>query len=559
MYVSFIDVYDSARNSRSGSLSPSFSQSSSPGQRTKSKRNFIKNIKPDTFKRPSSYSCTEAEIASAKNNKVVELVGYRKMVTPDINSKVAGNSKFVELGTLSPLRSASNRNSEPPSFMASSISMPALLNRSGWARNSDGTLPEYREVARRSLRAKKKHAKSSVISVDFGGSDPSLRSDKTEKGEPSEGRRRLKRAYTDPVQHSSLSASGSNETGSDNKPGKDHINSEKVESNSSPNVGKNRNSRTANLEMDEQGKKGSASKEELNFQQELYQNLSKCLTEALGDGGDLNDSDKSDDDECVQNGFDEFLDNAINPRYDITEGDVKLQKESSAVHDRIFGPKDENAGSVQNKDHISAEKTPSTPKSGLTVKDILRNSDLKIGRAEAFSRQSTNTDSGVDVLSVSGISVTDSVVNVKDGSPEHGSIESKETISGVKIICDTETGSKKEQVTVSEFLREEYKKSSTLELSRHLENLGYSETSQSTGIDSESDRTELSSVPTSMRSNFRASSESNLVHSASGLLEVKKGGDVMVSSASFPELSKIADELKEPPKLVDKVGHSTVR
>ena len=572
----FSDVSDNARSSRSGSLSPSFSQSSSPGQRAKSKRNFIKNIKPDTFKRPSSYSCSEAEIASAKNNKVVELVGYRKMVaSPDLHSKVLGNSKFVELGTLSPLRSSTDTKSESPvpdSFLATSVSMPTLLNRSGWARNSDGTLPEYREVARRSLRAKKKHAKSSVISVDFGGSDPALRSEKCEKTDHTDGRRRLKRAYTDPVDHSSKSALSSNENDNESKLEKDDVSSIKVESSSLSRVSNNENTTKSSLEAGKQGKEGEDSttaKKGLNFQQELYQNLSKCLTEALGDGGGLNDSDKSDDDECIQNGFDELLESSISPsRTDDKDQIEKLDKKLGTNHNRNSAIKGENIEMVQDKDLVNLEKvSTSAPKSGLTVKDILKNSDLKIGvsseRTEALSRQSTNTDSGVDVLSVSGISVrddpADSYATLKESTPEHTSRESKEIVSEVKIVCDTERVSRKERVTVSEFLREEYRKSSNLELSRNLENLGFQDSPQTTGLDSDSGITEISSVPASMRNNFRASSESNLVHSGSGLLEVKKGGDVMVSSASFPELSKIADIIKEPPKLVDKVGHNTVK
>lgn len=567
------DVTDNARSSRSGSTSPSFSQtSSSPGQRAKSKRNFIKNIKPDTFKRPSSYSCTDAEIASAKNNKGVELVGYRKMVsTPDAHSRDKRNSRFVELGTLSPLQSSTNLKSDtqvPDSVLASSVSMPALFNRSGWGRNSDGTLPEYREVARRSLRAKKRHAKSSVISVDFGGSDPALRA---EKRDHSGSRRRLKRAFTDPVRHSDNLelASNSNENSQESTLKKDSVTNIEVQSEPLRDTEKdNRTDGTRRAETEQDASTGA--KKELDFREELYQNLSKCLTEALGDDGQLNDSDKSDDDRCIQNGYDEFLETDINPVRNVdNEDEIKdSNTNENANVDRNLELKDEKVSAMASKgDTANAEKVPASAlKSGLTVRDLLKNNDLKIGpklgQSDLASRQSVdststaNTDSGIDVSSVSGVSVkddqTDSAVSLRDS----GNASAKENKSEIKIICDTDIDSKNisNRVTVSEFLREEYRKSVTSDIIRQSEALANPENLQNTDIDSDVDSSEPSSVP--MKNNFRASSESNLLQSTS--LEVKKVGDVMVSSASFPELSKLTEVVKEQPKLVDKVGHSTV-
>ena len=547
-------------------MSPSLSQTSSPGQRTKSKRNFIKNIKPDTFKRPSSYSCTEAEIASAKNNKIVELVGYRKKVaTPGASSRV-GNSKFVELGTLSPLQSSTKLNLKldsqvPDSLLASSVSMPTLFERSGWNRNSDSTLPAYREVARRSLRAKKRNAKSSIIHVDFGGSDPSLRS---EESDHSGSRRRLKRAFTDPVRHSdNLELMlNSNESSHDVTLGKDHnVTTREVVSKTSGD--RNLDIKSADLGKDSEKWEGepektSGAKKELNFQQELYQNLSKCLTEALGDADELNDSDKSDDDSCIQNGYDVFLEKDLN----------QIEKASHAESERLNENLNANVGktgetrdvksetSAVKRISVSPEKvpSPSTPrKSGLTVTDVLRSSDLKVGpsgRTDLLSRQSTdsnstvNTDSGIDVLSVSGVSVRDE------------QIDSSSLKSDVKIICDStdfNTKSLHDRVTVSEFLREEYRKSSLVDISVQSENLGNLD--KETNVDSDIESSEI--MNTSVKNNFRASSESNLLQST--MLEVKRNGDVMVSSASFPELSKLSESVKEQPKLVDKVGHSTVR
>ena len=491
----------------------------------------------------------------------MELVGYRKKVaTPDARSRVA-NSNLVELGTLSPLRSSAKSDSEmPDSILASSVSMPTLFERSGWNRNSDSTLPAYREVARRSLRAKKRNAKSSIIHVDFGGSDPSLR---YEDADHNGSRRRLKRAFTDPVRHSDHadSVTNSSERSPDSAIQKDIKTTDLLPQ---TNGDQNRDSKSADLGKSKgEPDKTSGAKKELNFQQELYENLSKCLTEALGDGDDLNDSDKSDSDSCIQNGYDEFLGKDIDPAEKVayTENERLNDNMNANIDKKAESGNSKNQSPSVNRISVSPQKGPSpssTPgKSGLTVRDVLRNSDLKVGpsgRTDLLSRQSTdsnstvNTDSGIDVLSVSGVCV-------KDELSDPNSPVSKDMKSDIKIICDTDLNSKSlhDRVTVSEFLREEYRKSSVTDISVQSENFG--NLGKETNVDSDTENPEVTN--TSGKSNFRASSESNLLQST--MLEVKRNTDVMVSSASFPELSKLSESVKEPPKLVDKVGHSTVR
>ena len=479
----------------------------------------------------------------------MELVGYRKKVaTPDARSRVV-NSNLVELGTLSPLQSSTNLKADSETsdaMLASSVSMPTLFERSCWNRNSDSTLPAYREVARRSLRAKKRNAKSSIIHVDFGGSDPSLRSEETDH---TGNRRRLKRAFTDPVRHSDNLDLLSNERNQESAIRKDN------ETSSNPNLdSKSANKRNTECEPD----RTSGAKKELNFQQELYENLSKCLTEALTDGGDLNDSDKSDNDSCIQNGYDEFLGKDMDSCEKVTPSEEDRNDNMNAnVEKKGESGTTTNTGSSVNRISVSPQKGPSpstTPrKSGLTVRDVLRNSDLKIGpagRTDLLSRQSTdsnstvNTDSGIDVLSVSGVSV-------KDELSDPSSPGLKDIKNDIKIICDTVVNSKSlhDRVTVSEFLREEYRKSSAVDIMVQSGKQG--NLNKETSVDSEIKPPEVA------KTNYRASSESNLLQST--MLEVKKNSDVMVSSASFPELSKLSETVKEPPKLVNKVGHSTVR
>jgi len=45
----------------SGSGSSQNGEAVTPRQKARAKKNFIKNIKPEAFKRPSSYSCSDAE------------------------------------------------------------------------------------------------------------------------------------------------------------------------------------------------------------------------------------------------------------------------------------------------------------------------------------------------------------------------------------------------------------------------------------------------------------------------------------------------------------------
>ena len=46
-------------SSQNGDITPR--GDATPRQKLRAKKNFIKNIKPEAFKRPSSYSCSEAE------------------------------------------------------------------------------------------------------------------------------------------------------------------------------------------------------------------------------------------------------------------------------------------------------------------------------------------------------------------------------------------------------------------------------------------------------------------------------------------------------------------
>ena len=85
---------------RSSSTSSSSVTSDSPHVRKRSsKKKFIKNMRPDGFRRPSSYYCSDAEAAgvSSSSKSPATLIGYRKVPIPD---NIPGGG--VRLGTFSP-------------------------------------------------------------------------------------------------------------------------------------------------------------------------------------------------------------------------------------------------------------------------------------------------------------------------------------------------------------------------------------------------------------------------------------------------------------------------
>lgn len=142
-----MDVGNALQLKRVGSKSDTSSSHSghssdlSPKLRRKSKKNFIKTIKPDAFKRPSSsYNCNDAIPVPMK--KDVKLVGYRKISNRD--------TIHVELGTLSPAQ-VSQRAEVTPQGLSGSVSMPTLLVRSCWSRTSVSSMPDLLDTPRRKL------------------------------------------------------------------------------------------------------------------------------------------------------------------------------------------------------------------------------------------------------------------------------------------------------------------------------------------------------------------------------------------------------------------------
>ena len=538
-------------------MSPNFTQKHSPEIRHKQKRNFIKNIRPDTFKRPSSFNLKEAEEAASKSrgSKDVTLVGYRKTVaSPNVHSRIIEDE--TKLGTFSPMTSTSC-TPQVPGSMSNSVSLP-MLERAEWSRNSDGTLPEYMKVARRSLRKQRKK-KSSLITVDFvGGSDPEMSVDEG-NSEESEVPRRLKRALTDPVRHSSVRS----EADVDSPAINDKTEGRSNRTDSDKDIVESHLARR-DMEDVNQGEQDFV-KKQLDFQDEMHKNLSYCLTQTLGEDG-LHDSDKSDDETCIQNGYDEFLEEELRKRAQTSGHLVQEDSISSVINHRseTVDRKDDKEISKSADDNVH-----SSGQQGLTVRDILKNNVLQLtspgARSNTDSREDSHqatlngdADSHLDILSISEVNISkDSARAELTGTTDTGvgmtgsqSTLTSKNSSTVEIISEHDQSIENEaEVTVIELLREEYKKTPII-----------------TGPDLDKSISDFSDSGVSVMShkNHKASSDSNLLQSVETLeisegTDTKKSPDVMVTSASFPDITKLSEAVKERPKLVDKVGHSTVK
>lgn len=110
-----------------------------PGDsKQKQKKKLIKSIRPDAFKRPSSYSMSEVDALTQKDaHKDCALIGYRKKETgSDSPGSVVDHS--VELGTLCD-------EAHKMDHLSSSSSMPSLFVRNSWSRTSITSLPDFVE------------------------------------------------------------------------------------------------------------------------------------------------------------------------------------------------------------------------------------------------------------------------------------------------------------------------------------------------------------------------------------------------------------------------------
>ena len=126
--------------------SSTHSTDSSPKLRS-NKRKFIKNIKPETLKRPS-FSVSNPEVTKLIDKPDCNLVGYKKV--PNQDSYVVGSPGIheaivppVELGTFSPAPlKIGDDDSSTHGALQGAISMPTLLAKGHLKLHSSGSMPD---------------------------------------------------------------------------------------------------------------------------------------------------------------------------------------------------------------------------------------------------------------------------------------------------------------------------------------------------------------------------------------------------------------------------------
>ncbi|GFR99751.1 protein FAM135A [Elysia marginata] len=583
-----------------GPVSGTNSTSSPSGTRKRSsgrgnKKKFIKNIKREGFKRPSSYYCSDVEAAQA--GQPIEppptgatLIGYRKNQEPQFVP-----SEIVNLGTLSPdtedpysqLSMQLNKSLSP----RSSILPTACMNR-----GSTESLPSLYEtpgpVTPDFTTAANGNHKPTIPST----SPPVISTPQRSQGTP-----------TDTVPQSSVVVSPgpsialvTNLPPADSKPppvptspppslnnSVSSLNSKEINSGDGSSEGKSglteqhsRNSKTT------VGDKGAGDFNSCSTLSENdYETLACDISKALGEKepsassiltaiGSSNNDDFSDDDTNVANGFDDVLD-TYHKDFGVSENTSSTNDKPPAAPSSIdTAPASSQSSSdpsglgssVSITSTASSEK-PFTSNSTVDLKnDSALGSDIS-SQEEASSSSSPHKapSSSLDVSvagtpipssslpAISSTSFTDSETSSPTVLKASSSVAA--TASSSSTPTKTSYNDPRHRVTVIELLKEEYRRSLPADTS-------------------DSNTADLSSVHLSAYkdgfSGHRASSDSDILKNCdegevdSRSLALKRSGvdsgekkrAALSSSSSYPELSHMVKG--EHPRLVSVVGHTTV-
>lgn len=487
----------------------------------KQKRKFIKNIRPDAFRRPSSYSCSEAEAMTgkAKAGKECELVGYRKK-DPLSDIKIQLNPEkdtSVELGTLSPI--PSSRYGDEDRNLSPSLSMPSLFVRSCWSRTSIISLPEIGDEKTGPYK-QRRSVKSAMFPLEFNRSDPDM------SARINTAKKVSRRTYSHELPSSSTSKGVENSSESksrteattganiekdiDLKTDISRKNTSKTESD----IVQSSTTKTEDISLTSKNKTEMSS-----VKKDVYSSLADDITKALNEDDNwfvasniTEDDDLSDDETCVANGYDEFLEKSCQ----------------------------ENSSNEQNKsENLALRKSSSS--SQLTNQPQSSQLSKHLNDSGSGSR-SSNTSNESDVLKKN----TDECTG--------GSTPSLSKDSGIITQgSDSSDNGFDERLTVIEFLKEEFHKNPKSVCSLISD-----------------DSCDISTLTSSSLVQHRASSDTNILKSidsssSSGSVQTLVSDSLtqnsmsrsVMSSYSYPELSKYASE--DRPKLVTQIGHSTLR
>ncbi|XP_076093323.1 protein FAM135A-like isoform X3 [Mytilus galloprovincialis] len=346
---------------------------------SKQKKKFIKNIRPDTFKRPSSYSCSEAEAIAAKDPvKDCMLVGYRKLdqtMTVTATDTRSSNRQSIVLGTFSPApnRGEAAENIEHPP-LSNAASMPSLFNRSSWSRTSITSLPEYTGSSG-SPHTHRRSVKSALMKNKHIHSDSEVCVRKKVFADESS------LSKEDSVEESESLGGTSELTQGDDKVSERDIN---CDINSA--TGEISNENNSLSKIDEQS---SCSK----LANDITQALKKKEDWFIRSDVEEND-DQSDDGTCVANGYDNILENYN--KNDQTEAKKpvnstvhKLSKGSDQTNESTPSLSKDSGIITQDSDESEHEQEEK-----MTVAEFLRDEYLRLrNSSESKSVSTDNTNS----------------------------------------------------------------------------------------------------------------------------------------------------------------------
>ncbi|KAK6989148.1 protein FAM135A [Biomphalaria glabrata] len=512
----------SSSNSSSSVASERGGSSPHLRKRTSSKK-FIKNMKPEGFKRPSSYYCNETEVVPIKQDTEVTLIGYRKIPAQDFISSAA-----VHLGTLSPdspdgVGNANLTNQLEKSY---SSSLSSIFPTSCMNRGSDDSIPDIcdTEMSQPSFVSTPEKTVVSCVTLPQGPSIP------LPQASPPQGDTSAIVTSKPPVFPSQSDSITSNSGLA-----------KSVEKHSTDSLKTSTPQKIVPISSIHQTTVPGLSKEELG-------QLAKGISHALGEEDttaeqlkspvSANDDDFSDDDTNVANGFDDVL--------ETYRQDFSIKKQSD----------------------VAASSLTSMSKAPLPGGII---TSLEKAQSQRSLEAAQTIDSKNDSALGSEISSQEEVSY--SSSPSSGSRPTQIDTLGLNLPVATNTSmdpghvtcsyaDPRQQVTVLELLKEEYKRSVALQdgatditdskcynLLTSTSNKDFHLSGQRAASDSDILRNceeEEKNVHNHKDAIMRTSTEGS-----------EKRKVHLSTSSSYPELSHAASK-PEPPRLVSVVGHSTV-
>ncbi|BFY99191.1 hypothetical protein BsWGS_02230 [Bradybaena similaris] len=518
------------RSSSNSSSSLASDRSASPHVRKRpSAKTFIKNIKPEGFKRPSSYYCSEAETTHAKHDRMsvppagVTLIGYRKTEP----------TSAVQLGTFSP--------DSPDIFMgpslasqidrAHSTSLASLFPTACMNRGSEESIPDVCKSTLSVTLSSPPH-----LSASKSGSPDTINPERTSKTNPTSPVA-VPQSFHAPVKHAHSTGDSSFVVTS--KPpippaSKDSglalsCANKSTHSPTSTSVHSS-SDRTSPVVQRSLSSSGSP-----KLQKDDLSRLAADISQALGEKHSIsskilssNDDDFSDDDTNIANGYDDVL---CTYKEDFSEDQTSNAKIPSSSRSATSGQVSfSSSGVIYDTTELPLQNSDSALRSQLSFQE-----DKSTSPSFSAAVSSTQSDpSRTKLVSES------SGVELRTSNVSHLHIDPRQ------------------KVTVIELLKDEYRRSL---LERQELSLIESSSIQHTMVESTSFSGHRAASDSDILRNCEEEERNCQTKSQELLMRTSIDGSekrrtLLTSSSSYPELSQAVKP--EPPRLVSIVGHRTV-